>query len=162
MGKIPFKFRMLAAQSELAHHFFDKQCNMGGGRGYGYASHEMIQSKTNEIASSLGIIIESDEQIVQFERGEKAADAVVHVRVRWLDVFSDEYATSTGVGSGRDVGDKSVMKASTAAFKYALVRKFMGCWGEQDPEAFDPDKDSKSKDAYVASDRKPSARKWRQ
>lgn len=49
-------------------------------------------------------------------------------------VFPDETrVTMCGSGEGKDSGDKGVMKAETAAFKYALAGTFFISWGD-DPE----------------------------
>lgn len=43
------------------------------------------------------------------------------VNITLIDRDSDESVLITGIGSGQDSGDKAVMKAQTAAIKYAYM-----------------------------------------
>ncbi|WP_196589981.1 ERF family protein, partial [Pectinatus frisingensis] len=60
--------------------------------------------------------------------------ATVKVNITLIDRDSDESITITGLGSGQDAGDKAVMKAQTAAIKYAYMLSFAIATGD-DPEA---------------------------
>ena len=51
-----------------------------------------------------------------------------------IDKDSGETVTLTGIGSGQDGGDKAVMKAQTAAIKYAYMLSLAISTGD-DPEA---------------------------
>ena len=51
-----------------------------------------------------------------------------------IDRDSDESVLITGIGSGQDSGDKAVMKAQTAAIKYAYMLSLSISTGD-DPEA---------------------------
>lgn len=51
-----------------------------------------------------------------------------------VDAESGESVTITGLGSGQDSGDKAVMKAQTAAIKYAYLLSMAISTGD-DPEA---------------------------
>lgn len=51
-----------------------------------------------------------------------------------LDAETGETVTITGLGSGQDSGDKAVMKAQTAAIKYAYLLSMAISTGD-DPEA---------------------------
>ncbi|WP_196595110.1 ERF family protein, partial [Pectinatus frisingensis] len=60
--------------------------------------------------------------------------ATVKINITLIDRDSDESITITGLGSGQDAGDKAVMKAQTAAIKYAYMLSFAIATGD-DPEA---------------------------
>ncbi len=69
--------------------------------------------------------------------------AVVRCQVAFRDTESDEVIFSFGSGSGKDSGDKAVMKASTAAYKYAIAHALALGWGAEDPE--NPNGDASAK-----------------
>lgn len=60
--------------------------------------------------------------------------ATVSVQVHIIDSDSGESVDLFGIGSGQDAGDKAVMKAQTAAIKYAFMRSLCIATGD-DPEA---------------------------
>jgi hypothetical protein len=60
--------------------------------------------------------------------------ATVKMNVLLIDKDSGETVTITGIGSGQDSGDKAVMKAQTAAIKYAYLLSLAISTGD-DPEA---------------------------
>lgn len=62
--------------------------------------------------------------------------AAVNVKcsITFHDLDSNETLTSSGLGSGADVGDKAAYKAQTGALKYALKNAFL-VPDEADPEA---------------------------
>lgn len=60
--------------------------------------------------------------------------ATVKMDILLIDKDSGETITITGMGSGQDGGDKAVMKAQTAAIKYAYLLSLAISTGE-DPEA---------------------------
>jgi hypothetical protein len=60
--------------------------------------------------------------------------ATVKVSITITDSESGEQMITSGLGSGQDSGDKAVMKANTAAQKYAWVLAFQIATGD-DPEA---------------------------
>ena len=60
--------------------------------------------------------------------------ATVKVNITLIDRDSDESVLITGIGSGQDSGDKAVMKAQTAAIKYAYMLSLSISTGD-DPEA---------------------------
>lgn len=108
-----------------------------GGRndfhGYKYAKAADIILKVNRALAERGILM-------------LASDTVTHVlndgglvfvesTLTFYDTESDETLVSKSVGSGSDKGDKAVMKAATAAYKYALAHAFTMAWGAEDPEA---------------------------
>jgi hypothetical protein len=60
--------------------------------------------------------------------------ATVKMDILLIDKDSGETVTLTGIGSGQDGGDKAVMKAQTAAIKYAYMLSLAISTGD-DPEA---------------------------
>ena len=67
--------------------------------------------------------------------------ATVKVTVTLHDVDTDETMIISGIGGGQDAGDKAVMKAQTAAMKYAFMMALEMSTGD------DPEKDNGT-DAY--------------
>src|SRR5690606_34885912 len=74
----------------------------------------------------------SQARIVRMSDDMKSAVASVTLRI--VDTESAEEIQVSGLGQGSDKGDKAVMKAVTAAVKYALSTGFLISWGD-DPEA---------------------------
>lgn len=68
------------------------------------------------------------------KNGKEETQAIVKASVTFIDVESGESITSSALGMGQDIGDKAVMKAETAAFKYCLLHTFAIETGD-DPEA---------------------------
>ena len=63
-------------------------------------------------------------QEVNTSKGNIAHLATVKVNIMLIDADSAETATISGIGSGQDFNDKAVMKAQTAAIKYAYLLSF--------------------------------------
>ena len=100
---------------------------------YRYASAEAVLKKVNEALYDAGIcILETKSEVLTYARPE--AGAYCQVRISWTLAKGEERATFQGIGEGSDKGDKSTMKASTAALKYLLSNAFCISWGD-DPEA---------------------------
>lgn len=92
---------------------------------------------------------------VQNAKGNTEHLATVKVTVRIVDTDNaNDYAEITGIGSGQDAGDKAVMKAQTAALKYAYMLSLNIATGD-DPEAdtktdkFNGDEQGKVTEAIV-------------
>jgi len=107
---------------------------------YRYASAAAVLSKVNAALSSRGIAVSSTAELVAHDRIDGAKPKTIAV-VKLTLIFNDGTNTLQieGLGSGEDTGDKAVMKANTAALKYALANAFLISWGD-DPEA-DPSTD---------------------
>ena len=103
---------------------------------YRYASAEKVLGKLRTALHERHMAVESAADLEHFEiydtqKGKRSL-AVVKLSI---DVTDGEHtATMQGLGSGMDAGDKAVMKANTAALKYALASGFLISWGD-DPEA---------------------------
>ena len=67
-------------------------------------------------------------------KGSTEHIATVKVTIKLVDADSGESLEISGMGSGQDSGDKAVMKAQTAAIKYAYLLSFAISTGD-DPEA---------------------------
>ena len=67
-------------------------------------------------------------------KGSTEHIATVKVSIKLVDADSGESLEISGMGSGQDSGDKAVMKAQTAAIKYAYLLSFAISTGD-DPEA---------------------------
>ena len=116
---------------------------------YSYASAVAVMSAVNEAAASRGVVVNSHETLERFEvipQGDKMKTLAV---VKVVLVFTDgaKAITMEGLGCGIDSGDKSVMKANTAATKYALASGFLISWGD-DPERESPTIDRSCPPAY--------------
>lgn len=98
--------------------------------GYKYASAESVLRKVNEEVSKRGICVGSFSELLSFENGV----AVVRITLTFTKGGLDPIRM-TGIGAGSDKGDKAVMKANTAAIKYALASGFLIAWSNEDPEA---------------------------
>jgi len=99
---------------------------------YKYASAEAVLKKVNAALSARGIAVSSQAELLHYEPVGKGMHAVVKLSLTFVD--GDEKLTVQGLGEGSDTGDKAVMKANTAALKYAMANAFMISWGD-DPEA---------------------------
>lgn len=96
---------------------------------YKYASADAVLSKFRDAASKYGLaIVRSTSELIKYEAGE----AVVRIEIEISD--GKESAVFSGYGQGSDKGDKAIMKANTAALKYAFAAGFAISWGD-DPEA---------------------------
>lgn len=103
---------------------------------YKYASAEAVLRKVNEALTSRNIAISSNVELVQYHHGEGKVPsvAIVSILLRFVDGDTSEVISVQGLGQGADKGDKAVMKANTAALKYAYANAFTISWGD-DPEA---------------------------
>lgn len=113
-------------------------------QGYRYVSAMKVLTRIREALSNVKLVstvtsrIENVEQVSRTGADGKAAASGQRVIVRttltlW-DPESDGWISSDGCGSGYDVGDKAVMKAETAALKYAWM-KLLNIPTGDDPEA---------------------------
>jgi len=106
---------------------------------YTYASAAAVLEKVNESLVKHGIatvtrskIINSWERVTS--KGNVAYYKEVEVEITLIDTETGEERVIAGIGCGMDVGDKAVMKAQTAATKYAWLMSLQISTGD-DPEA---------------------------
>lgn len=100
--------------------------------GYTYTTARKVLDKVRDECVKEGISVESDADIKHFVVVGTKSLAAVKIVLYFTDgIF---VAKATGLGSGIDSGDKAVMKANTAAMKYACSGKYLISRGD-DPEA---------------------------
>lgn len=126
---------------------------------YKYATAEDVLQKVNvalgkhNIASVVVPTIESVCEVLN-RNDKKERLATVSVQIRLIDSDSGEMVDLYGIGSGQDAGDKAIMKAQTAAIKYAYMLSLCIATGD-DPEAdSDTDKDSETVEPAKKFERK--------
>lgn len=106
---------------------------------YRYATAEDVLQKVNEALTKnklASVVMPELISIVDVtnQKGNTEHLATVRVLVRLVDGDSGESVELYGIGSGQDAGDKAVMKAQTAAIKYAYMMSLCIATGD-DPEA---------------------------
>lgn len=110
--------------------------------GYTYATCadvlEMINASLvkHKICSAVTPELLSLDEITD-AKGKPARLATVKVNIDLIDSETGEMLSITGMGSGQDANDKAVMKAQTAAIKYAYLMSF-AIRMEDDPEQEEP------------------------
>jgi hypothetical protein len=103
---------------------------------YSYARAEDVIQRVNRALSSRGICVNVTSTLAEYHPSSEkgvATRAVVHIALEFTDGTGE--VVSQGFGEGSDKGDKAIMKASTAAYKYALAHGLIIAWGSEDPEA---------------------------
>ena len=106
---------------------------------YKYATAGDVLEKVNasltkhKIVSIVCPTIESMLEVTNKNNNQEHL-ATISVHVHLVDSDSGESVDLFGIGSGQDSGDKAVMKAQTAAIKYAFMLSLCIATGD-DPEA---------------------------
>lgn len=106
---------------------------------YKYATSADVLEKVNAAFTKQGIATIVVPDIIKDEAVTTAKGTVEHlvtvkIEVTLVDKDSGETAVFRGFGSGQDATDKAVMKAQTAALKYAYMLSLAMATGD-DPEA---------------------------
>ena len=102
---------------------------------YRYATAANVLAHVNDALCAHGIaVIDTHPEILSSEGVGKERVVTARVTIVVADTESEERAVFRGLGSGSDTGDKAVMKAQTAALKYAWLTAFSISTGD-DPEA---------------------------
>lgn len=106
---------------------------------YKYATAEDVLQKVNESLTKNKIACVAVPELIEFTdvtnlKGNTEHLATVRVEISLIDSDSGEEVKIYGIGGGQDAGDKAVMKAQTAATKYAYMLSFCIATGD-DPEA---------------------------
>ena len=106
---------------------------------YRYATSADVLEKVNAAFTKQGIATIVVPEIIKDEAVTTAKGTVEHlvtvkIEVTLVDKDSGETAVFRGFGSGQDSTDKAVMKAQTAALKYAYMLSLAIATGD-DPEA---------------------------
>jgi len=107
--------------------------------GYTYATSADVLEKVNAAFVQYGIASAAVPELLRLDdittaKGNIEKLATVRMDIQLTDMESGETIQITGLGSGQDIGDKAVMKAQTAAIKYAYLLSFAISTGD-DPEA---------------------------
>ena len=106
---------------------------------YSYATSADVLEKVNaalvkqKICSVVNAELISLDNVVN-SKGNTEHLASVQVNIVLIDAESGESLSISGIGNGQDAGDKAVMKAETAAIKYAYMMSLVISTGD-DPEA---------------------------
>lgn len=106
---------------------------------YNYTTAASVLGEVNEAMTTQGLYAETRAELVESRdvtssKGNNEKFVIVKVSVIVHDADDPkETVTYEGYGSGQDVGDKAVMKANTAAVKYAYVMGLPIAMGN-DPE----------------------------
>ena len=94
--------------------------------GYKYLSAEKLIGKVNEQFTKHGLSVQTLADLKKFlpietTIGTREITAVVKVTILVTDSETGDSRKFEGLGQGIDAGDKAVMKATTAATKYAYI-----------------------------------------
>lgn len=106
---------------------------------YKYATAEDVLLKVNSALTKnkiASVVIPEIASMVDVTnlKGNTEHLVTVNVQIKLIDSESGEFVDLFGIGSGQDAGDKAVMKAQTAAIKYAYMMSLCIATGD-DPEA---------------------------
>lgn len=106
---------------------------------YKYATAEDVLQKVNEALTKNKIACFVMPELLEFKdvinlKGNTEHLATVKVVINLIDSESGEIVQFIGIGSGQDAADKAIMKAQTAAIKYAYMLSLCIATGD-DPEA---------------------------
>ena len=128
--------------------------------GYKYATCSDVLQKVNTSLTKNGIASVVSPEVVNLidvttAKGNIEHLATVKVEITLIDKDSGETVTLRGLGSGQDAGDKAIMKAQTAAIKYAYLLSLAISNGD-DPEADTQTDESTSIAPSVANNNKAS------
>lgn len=107
--------------------------------GYKYATSADVLERVNASLVQNGIVSIAKPEVVHTQdvtnaRGNAEHLVSVQMSITLIDTESGESLEIQGLGSGQDVGDKAIMKAETAAIKYAYLLTLAVSTGD-DPEA---------------------------
>ena len=106
---------------------------------YKYATAADVLEKANEALVENNVASIVKPKLIEFRdvltaKGGTEHLATVEITVTLIDAVSGESLDIVGIGSGQDASDKAVMKAQTAALKYAWMMAMNISTGD-DPEA---------------------------
>lgn len=128
--------KLLAVMTECAYVVKNGVNNF---HNYKYATAEDVLQKVNEALVKNKIVSIASPNLQEMVdvvnlKGNTEHLATVCVKIQLIDSESGESVVIIGIGSGQDAGDKAVMKAQTAAIKYAYMMSLCIATGD-DPEA---------------------------
>ena len=134
MQKLAAKF--IEVMKECSHIAKNGENNF---HGYKYTTSADVLERVNTslVAHGIASIVAPDLLSltdVTTAKGNVERLATVKIDITLVDKESGEVFSISGLGSGQDSGDKAVMKAQTAAIKYAYMLSLAISTGD-DPEA---------------------------
>lgn len=93
---------------------------------YKYTTAAGMFAKINEALTEQNLFTQVELTLLEMReattsKGNAEKHAVVSAKITITDAETGEQVTFTSLGSGQDGGDKAVMKANTAALKYAYI-----------------------------------------
>ena len=106
---------------------------------YRYATASDVLEKVNNALVQQNVAVFAKPELIEFQevingKGNIEKLATVKTTVTLIDGDTGESIEFVGLGSGQDIGDKSIMKAQTASLKYAYMMTLSIATGD-DPEA---------------------------
>lgn len=127
--------KMIAVMKECSHVLKNGTNSF---HSYKYATCSDVLEKVNAAFVKYGISTMAVPELIRIEKvttskGNEENLATVKITIMLTDSESGETMSITGLGSGQDNGDKAVMKAQTAAIKYAYLLSLAISTGD-DPE----------------------------
>lgn len=107
---------------------------------YSYTQAQDIAKLVNTTLTKYQVASTVFHEVLKFDTainksGREERLVTVKATVTFIDTETGETVITTGLGSGQDLGDKAVMKAETAALKYAYIQAFNMSCCDADPEA---------------------------
>ena len=93
---------------------------------YGYTTAAGMFAKINEAMTRQGLFTQVESTLIDIRdattsKGNAEKHAVVKVKITVTDLETGESVVFEGLSSGQDANDKAIMKANTAALKYAYI-----------------------------------------
>mgnify|MGYP000003781389 FL=1 len=127
--------KMIEVMKECSHVLKNGTNNF---HAYKYATCADVLEKVNASFVKHGISTMAIPELLSMEKvtttkGNTENLASVKITIMLIDSESGETMSIVGLGSGQDSGDKAIMKAQTAAIKYAYLLSFAISTGD-DPE----------------------------
>ena len=141
---------------KLAKKLIDvmKECSViaksgvNSSQNYKYTTTADVMEKVNAALTKYGIASIVNPEIVDFRevttsKGNIASLATVKVNITLIDAESGETISISGIGSGQDFNDKAVMKAQSAAIKYAYLLSFAISSNDEETDQRDRKQDNR-------------------
>lgn len=100
---------------------------------YPYVSAAKVNDAVNRALLEVGIATTAESELVDIREVAGQILATVAVKITLTD--GNETFTIKGIGSGLDIGDKSVAKAQTMAVKYAWKNSLLIVDSSDEPDA---------------------------
>lgn len=147
--KLTLRQRLSAAMGEIGYLQKDGRNKE---QRYSFLSERKVKQAAQAAFVKHGLVPEWDMRIEKVERaeynGKNGMDAVVRAEVLFRSDTDSVFCS--GVGQGRDPGDKALMKAQTAAVRECLKNLFLIASGD-DPESADPEGDAHPQEKPAAT-----------